>query len=60
MGMLQFEVGKSTQSGANWELKGIPVGLDGVRTMENFEFIDIVDNTFPYTTLLGLDLDFDN
>jgi hypothetical protein len=26
-------------------LKGIPVDIDGVFTMENFEVIDIVDNT---------------
>jgi hypothetical protein len=34
-------------------LKGIPVDLDGVCTMEDFEVIDIVDNTSPYPTLLG-------
>jgi hypothetical protein len=34
--------------------------LDGVRTMEDFGVIDIVDNTSPYPTLLGLDWDFDN
>jgi hypothetical protein len=28
--------------------------------MADFEVIDIVDNTFPYPTLLGLDWDFDN
>jgi hypothetical protein len=39
-------------------LKRIPI--DGVRTMEKFEFIDIVDNTSPYLALLGLDWDFDN
>jgi hypothetical protein len=41
-------------------LKGILVDLDGVCTMEDFEVIDIVDNTSPYPTLLGLDWDFDN
>jgi hypothetical protein len=41
-------------------LKGIPVDLDGVRTMADFEVIDIVDNTSPYPSLLGLDWDFDN
>jgi hypothetical protein len=41
-------------------LKGIPVDLDGVCTMADFEVIDIVDNTSPYPTLLGLDWDFDN
>jgi hypothetical protein len=41
-------------------LKGIPVDLDGVRTMEYFEVINIVDNTSPYLVVLGLDLAFDN
>ena len=31
------------------------VDLDGVRTMENFEVIEIVDGTIPYPTLLGLE-----
>jgi hypothetical protein len=39
-------------------LKGIPVDLDGVCTMEDFEVIDIVDNTTPYPVLLGLDWEF--
>ena len=41
-------------------LKGIPVDLDGVLTMEDFEVIDIVDNSTPYPSLLGLDWAFDN
>jgi hypothetical protein len=40
--------------------KGIPVDIDGVHTMANFEVIDIVDRTSPYATLLGQDWDFDN
>jgi hypothetical protein len=41
-------------------LKGVIVDLDGVRTKEDFEVIEIVDGTTPYPTLLGLDWDFDN
>jgi hypothetical protein len=41
-------------------LKGIPVDLDGVCTMDDFEVKDIVDNISPYPTLLGLDWAFDN
>jgi hypothetical protein len=37
------------------QLKGIPTDLYGVHTMVYFEVIDIVDNTTPYPTLLGLD-----
>jgi hypothetical protein len=37
-------------------LKGIPMYLDGMCTMEYFEVIDIVDNITPYPSLLGLDL----
>ena len=36
-------------------LKCKAIDLDGVFTMEDFEVIDIVDNTTPYPTLLGLD-----
>jgi hypothetical protein len=41
-------------------LKGIQVDIDGLCTMSYFEVIDIVDNTSPYPSLLGLDWDFDN
>jgi hypothetical protein len=41
-------------------LKGILVDLDGVRTMADFEVFDIVNNTSPYPTLLGLDWAYDN
>ena len=41
-------------------LKGVTVDLDGVRTKENFEVIEIVDDTTPYRTFLGLDWAFDN
>jgi hypothetical protein len=41
-------------------LKGVTVDLDGVRTKANFEVIEIVYDTTPYVTLLGLDWDFDN
>jgi hypothetical protein len=41
-------------------LKGVTIYLDGVRTMADFEVIEIVDDTKPYPTLLGLDWEFDN
>jgi hypothetical protein len=41
-------------------LKGITIGLNGVRTKADFEVIEIVDGTTPYPTLLGLDWAFDN
>jgi hypothetical protein len=41
-------------------LKGVVVDLDGVHIEENFEVIEIMDDTTPYTTLLGLDWVFDN
>jgi hypothetical protein len=41
-------------------LKGVTVDMDVVRTKENFEVIEIVDDTTPYLTLLGLDWAFDN
>jgi hypothetical protein len=41
-------------------LKGVTIYLDGVRTKVDFEVIEIVDDTTPYLTLLGLDWAFDN
>jgi hypothetical protein len=41
-------------------LKGVTVDLDGVRTKVDFEVIEIVDDTTPYPTFLGLDWVFDN
>jgi hypothetical protein len=38
----------------------VTVDLDGVRTKADFEVIEIVDDTTPYPTLLGLDWAFDN
>jgi hypothetical protein len=41
-------------------LKGVTVVLDGVRIKSYFEVIEILDDTTPYPTLLGLDWAFDN
>ena len=41
-------------------LKGVTIYLDGVRTKYDFELIEIVDDTTPYPTFLGLDWAFDN
>jgi hypothetical protein len=40
-------------------LKGVTIDLDGVRTMADFEVIEIVDDTTSYPSLLGLDWAFD-
>jgi hypothetical protein len=41
-------------------LKGVTVDLDRVHTKVDFEAIEIVDDTTPYPTILGLDWAFDN
>jgi hypothetical protein len=41
-------------------LTGVKVYLDGVCTKADFEVIEIVDDTTPSPTLLGLDWAFDN
>jgi hypothetical protein len=41
-------------------IKGVKVDLDGVRTKFDFKVIEIVENTTPYPTFLGLDWAFDN
>jgi hypothetical protein len=41
-------------------IKGVRVDLYGVRTMEYFEVIEIIDGTTPYPTLLEMDWEFNN
>jgi hypothetical protein len=41
-------------------LEHVPVDIDGVRTFADFEVIEIVDDSFPYPALLGIDWAFDN
>jgi hypothetical protein len=41
-------------------IKGVAVDLHGVHTKEYFKVIEIVDDTTPYPTILGLDWAFDN
>jgi hypothetical protein len=41
-------------------LEHIPVDIDKVRTFADFEVIEIVDDNFPYPTLLGIDWEFKN
>jgi hypothetical protein len=36
-------------------LEHVPVDIDGVRTFVDFEVIEIVDDSFPYPALLGID-----
>jgi hypothetical protein len=41
-------------------LEHVLVGIDGVRTFAKFEVIEIVDDSCPYPTLLGIDWAFNN
>jgi hypothetical protein len=41
-------------------LTGVSVNIDGVCTVEEFEVIEIMDESQPYPTLMGLEWDFDN
>jgi hypothetical protein len=41
-------------------LEHIPMDIDEVRTFVDFEVIKIVDDNFPYPTLLGINWAFDN
>jgi hypothetical protein len=41
-------------------LTGVPVNIDGVHSVEDFEVIEIVDDSQPYPALMGLEWDFDN
>jgi hypothetical protein len=39
---------------------GVPINIDGVCNVANFEVIEIVDNSQLYLALLELDWEFDN
>jgi len=43
-----------------FRLTGVHVNIDGVHSVENFEFIEIVDEIQPYPALMGLEWDSDN
>ena len=38
----------------------VPIDIEGLHTFADFEVIDIVDDTNPYPTLLGIDWAIDN
>ena len=41
-------------------LSNIPVDIDGVRSLADFEVIEIIDDSKPFPALLGIDWAFDN
>ena len=41
-------------------LSQVPVDIEGLHTFVDFEVINIVDDTNPYPTLLGIDWAIDN
>ena len=41
-------------------LPNIPVDIDGVRRLANFEVIEIINDNKPFPALLGIDWAFDN
>jgi hypothetical protein len=41
-------------------MEHVPVDIDGVRTFADFKVIEIVDDSCPYTALLGIDWAFKN
>lgn len=41
-------------------LSSVPINLDGVRNVANFEVIEIIDDSTLYSTLLGIDWAFNN
>ena len=40
--------------------QSVPVDIDGVTTIADFEFIEIIDDSNPYPTLLGTEWEIDN
>ena len=41
-------------------MENTEVDIDGVKTIANFEVIEILEDTNPYPTLLGIEWMFDN
>ena len=41
-------------------LSNVPVDLDGVHSLANFEVIEIIDDSTSYLVLLGIDWAFEN
>jgi hypothetical protein len=41
-------------------LLGVPVNIDGVRSIAYFEVIEIMDDSHPYPMLMGLEWAFEN
>jgi hypothetical protein len=41
-------------------LEHVPVDIERVRTFVDFEVIEIVDDSFPYPVLLGIEWAFNN
>jgi hypothetical protein len=41
-------------------LIGIPLNIDGVRNIADFKVIEILDDSEPYPTLMGLEWAFEN
>ena len=41
-------------------MSSVPVDLNGVRNLVDFEVIEIIDDSTPYPALLGIDWAFDN
>ena len=41
-------------------LSNVPVDLEGVRNLADFEVIEIIDDSTPYPALLGIDWAFNN
>jgi hypothetical protein len=41
-------------------LEHVPMDIDGVRTFADLKVIEIIYDSYPYPTLLGIDWDFNN
>ena len=41
-------------------LSNVPIDIDGVRSLIDFEVIEIIDDSNPFPALLGIDWAFDN
>jgi hypothetical protein len=54
------QVGQPIKNLSHGRLEQVEVNIEGVKTKAYFEVIEIMDDSDPYPTLLGIDWAFDN
>ena len=57
---VQLRLANQQRVNPMWRLSNVPVDIDGVRSLADFEVIEIIDDSNPFPALLGIDWAFYN